>query len=332
MAHNIGCSTETNTAIISSYNGLAVHEKMIKDRIRTGSYMDALEKNPELLQGKVVLDVGCGTGILSFFAARAGAEHVYAVDMSDMIENAKALAISNGFGDTITFLKGRVEDLDLPKVDIIVSEWQGFCLLSEFNLDCVINARDRALKHGGIMMPNQCSLHLAGVQDATMRQSKIDYWDDVYGFDFGQLKASALRTGYLATPDLSSIVTDTADILHLDLQSLSSTEEALNQGIVFELVAAKNNTIIHAFLAWFDYKFTFGKHRVHTSTGPLSPTTHWKQTMFLLERPVTLQRGDKVKGSILLEQVERDLSLRFEYRTDIDKQATMGQYLVNCME
>ena len=57
---------------------------------------------------QVVLDVGCGTGILSMFASQAGAKHVYAVDCSSIIEQAQQIIDINGFTDKITLIKGKV--------------------------------------------------------------------------------------------------------------------------------------------------------------------------------------------------------------------------------
>ena len=58
--------------------------------------------------------VGCGTGILSMFAAQAGAKHVYAIDMSDIIADAREIVAANGWADTITLIQGKVEEIDLP--------------------------------------------------------------------------------------------------------------------------------------------------------------------------------------------------------------------------
>jgi protein arginine N-methyltransferase 3 len=55
-----------------------------------------------LFQDAIVLDVGCGTGILSLFAARAGAKRVIAVDASDIALKARRIVEANGYGDVIT--------------------------------------------------------------------------------------------------------------------------------------------------------------------------------------------------------------------------------------
>ena len=79
----------------------AIHESMLKDTIRTDAYRDFIYDNKNLFKDKVVLDVGCGTGILSMFCARAGAKLVIAVDNSDIIERAREIVYDNGFGDVI---------------------------------------------------------------------------------------------------------------------------------------------------------------------------------------------------------------------------------------
>lgn len=52
---------------------------MLKDEVRTLTYRNSMYHNKHVFKDKIVLDVGSGTGILSMFAAKAGAKHVYGV-------------------------------------------------------------------------------------------------------------------------------------------------------------------------------------------------------------------------------------------------------------
>ena len=71
-----------------SYAHFGIHEEMLKDEVRTLTYRNSMWHNKHLFKGKVVLDVGCGTGILSMFAVSAGAKQVIAVDQSDIVYQA----------------------------------------------------------------------------------------------------------------------------------------------------------------------------------------------------------------------------------------------------
>lgn len=53
----------------------------------------------------------------------------------------------------------------MPKVDIIISEWMGFCLLYESMLDSVLFARDRFLVKDGLMFPDRAKIYIAAVED-----------------------------------------------------------------------------------------------------------------------------------------------------------------------
>lgn len=62
---------------------------MLQDYVRTSTYQRAILANSDDLKDKVVLDVGAGSGILSFFAVQAGAKRVYAVEASSMAQHAE---------------------------------------------------------------------------------------------------------------------------------------------------------------------------------------------------------------------------------------------------
>ena len=79
---------------------------MLSDKVRTETYRDSVAKNLEAIKGKKVLDLGCGTGILSMFCARHGqAEQVVGVDMSSIAHQAMDIVMENNLADTITIVK-----------------------------------------------------------------------------------------------------------------------------------------------------------------------------------------------------------------------------------
>jgi histone-arginine methyltransferase CARM1 len=170
---------------------------MLADYVRTGTYQRAIVANSPDFYGKIVLDVGTGTGILSFFALQAGAAHVYAVDASNSVKVAKALAEANGYGDRITIIKGKIEEISLPEqVDVIISEPIGFLLVHERMLESYVVARDRFLKPGGLMMPTTGSIVLCPISDEQCHKEQLDrvaFWEakDFYGVDLSPVVEQA---------------------------------------------------------------------------------------------------------------------------------------------
>lgn len=137
-------------------------------RFISGCYQRAICQNSHLFADKIVLDVGSGTGILSLFAARAGAKHVYGIECSEIVNIARKVVKENEMEDKITFIQGKAEEVSLPvdQVDIIVSEWMGYFLLYESMLDTVLFCRDKWLKPGGMIFPDKASLYIAAIEDA----------------------------------------------------------------------------------------------------------------------------------------------------------------------
>jgi type I protein arginine methyltransferase len=162
-----------------SYSHFYIHEEMLKDQVRTNAYRQAIEGNKDDFKDKIVLDIGAGTGILSIFAARAGAKHVYAIENAEIAFFAREIIKKNGLEDKITVLKGKMEEIELPvkEVDIIISEWMGYFLLYESMLDSVLWARDKYLnKKNGKMLPDRAQIFIAGIEDENYKRQKAQFW------------------------------------------------------------------------------------------------------------------------------------------------------------
>lgn len=171
------------------------------DEVRTSQYRNAILNNKQDFQDKIVMDVGAGSGILSLFAAQAGARKVYAIEASNMAESARTLIDANGYSQIIEVIQSKIEDIpdDLigKNIDIIVSEPLGTFLLNERMLETYVIAREKFLKPGGKMFPSTAHFCIIPFQDESVHQeqmNKCTFWDNksFYGLDLSCLKEKAI--------------------------------------------------------------------------------------------------------------------------------------------
>lgn len=230
------------------YSHIHIHEVMLRDTSRTLSYSNAFQMNSSLLAGKVVLDVGCGTGILSMLAIKSGAKKVIGIDMSSIIPITKQIIQRNGYGHCISLIRGKMEDVELPlepneQVDIIVSEWMGYGLYFENMLPAVIYARDKYLKKdendqypAWSIMPSSASLYIEAISaQHSPQEDRVEYWSNVYGFNMMDMVNLFLPEAQvdLISPQLSI---SSRSLFH-ELSILKASDRDLDFSRTFQIVS-----------------------------------------------------------------------------------------------
>ncbi|XP_062227144.1 probable protein arginine N-methyltransferase 6.1 isoform X2 [Phragmites australis] len=312
---------EHDRIYFQSYSHIGIHEAMIKDRVRTDAYRTAIMHHQKFIEGKVVMDVGCGTGILSVFCARAGAKRVYAVEASEIATQACEIVKANNLTDKVVVIHGRVEDVAVEeKVDVIISEWMGYMLLYE--------------------------LFIAPITNPERYEGSVDFWCDVYGINMSALvplaKKLTSEEPSIETIGGENVLSWPSVVKHINCYTFTTEE--------FKSITAKYKVSsmmlapVHGFGFWFEVEFNGPAESSHNfpsnlnpldiiqkkrrrgsddtvilSTAPEDEPTHWQQTILYFPDPIEVKQDQVIEGSVTVSQSEenpRFLNIHLECSTE----------------
>ncbi len=275
---------------MSTYAELSVHRWMLRDAQRNEAYRRALA---HIIQpGDVVLDVGAGTGILSIFAAAAGASKVYAVERTGIAEVARQVIEANGYSGCIQVMESDLEEVSLPeKVDVIVSEWMGGFGVDENILAPLVMARDRWLRPGGKMVPGRVTAMLAPAHMPEFDEAIAHWRSRPHGVDLSVIaELTTHETFHTQTPPESLVAPPQMMWSH---DPLTCSLEEADQPFVSKLTfVAPQASTLSGLLTWFVAEMGDG----NTLTNAVGDRdTHWGRSLFPLDGPIEVAAGTNIE-------------------------------------
>ncbi len=278
----------------AGFSAYSTHHYLLRDAPRVLAYKTAIQRHAP---GRTVLEIGCGTGVLSILAAQAGARRVIAVEEGNMVEVAKEMVAVNDVADRVTVVKGNSRTLDLDEpVDLVIHELIGEDPFDENVLPSIVDARKRLMREDGRLMPYRLEVCCTGCDLALHEEvvREATEFDALYGVNFrpftSRLQEHALAEDTLPRRGLSTRtrITEECKLFDLDLRRL---EHASVPAVVHPLVVCAQGRLCGVevyFRAHLDESTCL-------ANAPHAPPTHWGRRFVLFDRRPTVIPGQLVE-------------------------------------
>jgi protein arginine N-methyltransferase 1 len=279
---------------------------MIADAGRFNAYAKAIAR--AVRPGDTVADIGCGPGVFSLLACRAGARRVFAIEAASCIQFARELAAANGFTDRIEFVQSDSRKTELPeRVNVIVSDLRGVLPLYGHTISSLEDARQRLLATGGIMIPQRDTLKAAVVEAEEHYSHLTTPWrKSVSELDLSPSVLPVLNQFYSSSFKKDQLLTEPQDwgLLDYTVGAASRVSAELDFRAVREGMA-------YGVCLWFETAL-FENIGYSSEPGP-ADSVHGQLFLPWLE-PVALEKGQEIQVGLHADLVDQDYIWRWETR------------------
>ncbi len=237
-----------------------------------------------------MLEIGCGPGLFSLLACRAGARRVYAIDSEEIVHHARELAAANGFADRMEFLQSDSRKVQLPEpMNVIISDVRGSLPLFSHAIASIEDARRRFLCPGGIVIPARDTLKAAIINAAEYYSRLTLPWRACEsGIDLSRSRLLILNGCYTTNFTADQVLTECKSWGVLDYQSGVAANAAAE--LCFEVPQAGTG---HGICVWFETELADG---IGFSTAPSGARSVYGQRFFPWPLRHYPKRGKQIAG------------------------------------
>jgi protein arginine N-methyltransferase 1 len=239
-------------------------------------------------------------------ACRLGAGKVYAIEPDGVIELAREAARSNGFADRIEFSQDFSTRVNLPEpVDVLVSDLRTVLPWFEQHIPTIIDARQRLLKPGGVLIPEQDTLWAAVVEMPEFYAHLVGHQpQDTAGFDMSAARKQGSNGWAKARAQPQQLLSEPLQCATLDYQIV--TDADLDVQISWK--ATRSGTA-HGFVAWFEAILTGD---ISFSNSPSAEPLLYGNAFFPWPDPVAVSAGDAISVSLRANLFEGEYIWRWD--------------------
>lgn len=269
---------------------LQEHYGYLSDHVRLEQFRTAIAR--AIKPGDVIVDVGCGFGVLGLLCLEAGAARVYGIDHTEAIDVARETTRRAGLGDRYHCIREHSSRAELPEAaDVIICDHIGYFGFDYGVIATMGDARRRFLKPRGRVIPGKITLQLAGISSEDCRRKAEAWAAEDMPLEYHWLREYGINSKHTHIYPQSALLTRQADLGVIDL-----TAENPDHMLYHADLIVTGDGALDGFGGWFDCEIAPG---VHMTNSPMADNPIRRDQVFLaFDQPLEVMTGDTIRVSV----------------------------------